>query len=116
MDTDTVSSYGDTDYSDLLRGIPSHAAASHLFWAYQRHKAAWRFIHKKGGTRKGTHAEGKPYRAYLADLSDRQIEELFYLPKGKGGGGGTGNRRSTGKKRGRSGNPRLPDGAQMRCH
>ena len=52
----------------------------------------------------------------MANLNDHQIEEYVYLPKGKGGTGGKGKQRSTGKGKDRVGNPRGPDGNPIRCH
>ena len=70
-DTDTESSLGDDDYSDMIpAGTPEHEVEGLLFWAYSRAKAAWRNFTRK------------PVRRV----------RRFYRRKGKGKGKGMGRR------------------------
>ena len=119
-DTDTESSIGDTryDYSDIPAGASEQETAEHLFWAYQQAKGRYRkfmrkpvrrvrrFLRRKG---KG---KGKHPGFYLTGLSDTEVDQVFFAPKGKGKGKG---KRSSGKGKGRRQNPRGPDGQIMKC-
>ena len=133
-DTDTSSSDGATE---LPACTPegSHddpAIGEHLFWAYQRAKSQWRrcsqkptrtvrrhvrrFIRNKGagkGYRPKGKGKGRPNpSAFLASLSDEEVQQVFKVAgKGKGKGG----KRSTGKGKGRRTNPKGKDGMTMRC-
>ena len=132
-DTDTVSSLGveAVDYSDL--NIPPDATREYvtqeIFWAYQRAKGRWRswmgkpvrkvrrFVKRKGkGKGQGKYMGKRTAGTYLNSLTSNEIEQVF---KGKGKGRFKGKQfagKSSGKGKGRTGNPTGSDGQKMKCH
>ena len=68
----------------------------------------------KGGKCKYGKSKGKIFNtsAYLSELNQSQLMELFPAFRAKGDKKGTG----SGKGKGRKGNPRGPDDRRMRCH
>ena len=135
-DTDTSSG---SEASAVDPGPDPSRTAQELFWAYRQAKAKWRKFMNKGtrtvrrhfkrfqrrkgkgkgkgsssqhahmvGKGKGSHAKGKhSVTTMLAEMSDREIQQV--LPAFRG-------QRSPGKGKGRRGNPKGPDGLQMRCY
>ena len=135
-DTDTASSDGGTELPPCTPegSYDDPAIGEHLFWAYQKAKSQWRrwsqkptrtvrrhvrrFIRHKGlGKGYGSKSKGKGKSrpnpsAFLASLSDDEVQQVFKVAgKGKGKGG----KRSTGKGKGRRTNPKGKDGMTMRC-
>ena len=122
-DSDTQSSYGENNYDDLVQGVPQSQIAAHLFWTYTRAKAAWRrytgkpvrrarrFLRKAFKGKGKGRGKGRSTTALFAELSENDIEEVFYKGKGKGKG-----KRSSGKGFGRQKNPKGRDGQILKCH
>ena len=126
-DTDTPSDCGDQELQDPATQTMSMAEqAESLFWAYSKAKKAWRsFMRKptrkvrrftcgmgKGG-KKGKGGKGfskgkiSNTSSFLANMSEEEIQSLFPALH---------HRKSSGKGKGRSQNPRGPNGERMRCH
>ena len=128
-DTATVSTEGEPDYSEVAH-LPPAQVDEQLFWAYERSKRNWR-THMRKPTRrvrkfvkhnprtkgKGRGSgKGKGRFSFLAEMTDRDVEDIFYGGKGKNKGkNGKGKRRSSGKGFGRTTNPRGRDGTVMTC-
>ena len=126
-DSDTASSIGDTNYQaevNVPAGSSNEYVAQHLFWMYQKAKGAWRqfmgkpvrkvrrFLKREPSKGKGK-GKGKGFNAgaFLANMSDDEVDQVFaYKGKGKGKGKSKG-KRSSGKGLGRKTNPKGPDGS-----
>ena len=114
----------------LLATASPNRVAEHLFWASQTAKAQWRnftgkpvhavrrFMKREGmgkGSRKGKgKGKGSTSTALLAHMLPLEIEQVFVF-RGEGKGGKSG-KRSSGKGKGRRGNPLGPDGQPTKCH
>ena len=117
-DSDTASSCWEGEM-ELPQDIPANATSNQvaetLFWAYQKAKSNWRrfmrkptravrrFVRRPKGKGKGKgkrrfrKGKGKGFNSssYLVQMSDQEVEQIFF---GKGGGkGGRKGMRSTGK-------------------
>jgi len=128
-DSDTESSLGEEDLECPLPATSTpNEIAAHFWWAYTKAKGNWRkfmgkpvravrrFIrrgHKGKGKGKGKGRKAGSAHAFLAALPDAEVEHVF---KGKGKGRGGPIVRSSGKGKGRQGNPFGPDGEQMKCN
>jgi hypothetical protein len=125
-DSDTVSSAGDMSYhDDDLHGLNPEQIDEQIFWAYQRAKSRWRrHMHKptrrvRRFFRKPRRGKGKGYGSgkgkgahrysFLSQMSDYEVDQVFFGGKGKGG------KRSSGKGKGRKRNPVGRDGNVMKC-
>ena len=121
-DTDTSSDYGedtDTDGWAPNPALPANEQAAELYWAYARAKARWRSFMGKP-TRKARRFARRAFRsgkgwkskygkckgkitstpAYLSELNEPQLMELFPAFTANGGKKGIG----SGKGKGRKGN------------
>ena len=133
-DTDTASSCGlaELEIPPELAATATQAEIGQVLWAnYEKSKSNWRkftgkpvraarrFVRRKG---KGKNAKtkgkskGKRIGAYLAGLSDPEVDSIF-LGKGKKGGskGFNKGKRSSGFGKGRRGNPLDSSGSVMLC-
>eukprot|EP00959_Pyramimonas_sp_CCMP1952_P294265 6155181-Pyramimonas_sp.AAC.1 len=94
--------------------------AEHLFWLLQQAKRRWGGGSREnqrvvlGGGYGGASKEKVKVNgvAFLQRLSDDQYVEIFFGGKGRG----EGRRDTSGKGRGRRGNPRCRDGQILKCH
>jgi hypothetical protein len=121
-DTDTASSVGEAwyEYEDIedFENLGEPQQAEELFWAYQRAKGRYRRFMRKPVRRvrrflkRRGKGKGKHPGYYLANLSEQEIESMFFAKGRKGKGKG---KRSSGKGKGRRQNPKGPDGQIMKC-
>ena len=94
-----------------------NSTAEHLFWAYQHAKGRYRKFMNEPVRRVRRHlkrhgkGKGKSAGHFLATSTETELHSLF-LAKGKGHKFG---RKSSGKGKGRSQNPKGPDGQIMKC-
>ena len=98
-DTDTVSDdggYNAAEDADIADMTPAQTD-EHIFWQYQQAKARWRrhmdkptrrvrrFVKRKGKGRKGSGKHrGKGRFSFLADMTDEELNHVFFGGKGKG--------------------------------
>ena len=76
-----------------------------------------RYFHRKGkGKRSKRRLRGKGVVSYLAQLPDDDLEEILFGKGQRGKGKGRHARRTTGKGKGRRGNPFGPNGQPLKCH
>ena len=135
-DTDTESScgIGELELPTELPATATQAEIGQVLWAdYQKTKSNWRrfngnkpvravrrFVRRKGkgkGKDKG-HGKGKRVGAYLAGLSDTEVDGIFFGKAGGKKGGSKGFHKgkcSTGFGKGRRGNPKDSSGNTMEC-
>ena len=130
-DSDTSSNTSPVHEEDMPEEFARPESETHrLWWAYSRAKQAWRsrmnkptrrarrFLKRGGKGKKGGKGKGKAKiqstsqnaGAYLASLSDHEVASMFPMAKGRNW------RKSSGKGKGRRGNPRGKNGEVMKCH